>query len=134
MPRNKKTIQIADGLALTTSYQNVTLPTAAATQIGSIFAHGGQVVLSFKRTNGTSITFKVDELFSYLDSSGNEVVGWATRKEVDSAGTGMDDIEITEADSTFHYAFTTMADSIRVQVKGAGSEELDLLVSVGEIT
>lgn len=127
--RNKITKQIADGLALTTSYQNVSQPA----DLGSIGLKGGQVVLSFKRTSGTSITFKVDELFSFKDANGAEVVGFTTRKEVDSAGTGMDDIEITEADSVFSYAFTTLADEIRVQVKGVGSEELDLLLTVGEV-
>lgn len=126
--RNKRTVQLADGLALTTSYQNVEQPAS----LGSVHAHGGQVVLSFKRTSGTSITFKVDELFSY-QTGGVEEVGWTTRKEVDSAGTGMDDIEITETDSTFSYAFTTLADKIRVQIKGAGSEVADLLMTVGEV-
>lgn len=126
--RNKLTVQLADGLALTTSYQNVAQPAS----LGSVAMKGGQVVLTFKRTSGTSITFKVDELFSY-QTAGVEEVGWTTRKEVNAAGTGMDDIEITETDSTFSYAFTTLADQIRVQVKGAGSEVLDLLMTVGEV-
>ena len=126
--RNKITVPLADGLALTTSYQNITQPDS----FGSVAMKGGQVILTFKRTSGTSITFMVDELFSYL-VGGVEEVGWTTRKTINAAGTGLDDIEITETDSAFSFAFTTLADKIRVQAKGAGSEVLDLLMTVGEV-
>lgn len=128
--RNKETKQMASSLDITTAYQTVSQPSGW----GSVALKGGQVVLTFKRTSGTSLTFKVDELFSYKNTSGVEVVGFTTRKEVDSVGTGMDDIEITETDTTFSYAFTTLADEIQVQVKGGdGDEVLDLLMTVGEV-
>ena len=126
--RNKQTIELTTGLALTTSYQDVDQPAS----FGSVVMKGGQVVLHFKRTSGTNISFKVDELFSH-QTAGAEDIGYTTRKEVDSAGTGLDDIEITETDSAFSYAFTTLADKIRVQIKGAGSEVADVYMSVGEV-
>jgi len=58
MKRGTRTTQIADGEALTTSYEALTV------DIPSIIGDGGQVVLTFKRTNGTSITFKIEEQFS----------------------------------------------------------------------
>jgi len=126
---NKKTVRLADTFDVTTSYQNIEQPA----DLGAVHAHGGQVVLTFKRTGGTSIIFKVQELFSYQEA-GVEAVGYTTRQRVDGLGTGLEEIELTETDTEFTYAFPTLADKVRVQVKGGdGNEVLDLLMTVGQI-
>lgn len=122
MTRNAVTKAMTEALDLTTAYQTVNYPS----DLGAVFAHGGQVVLTFKRTNGTSITFKIDEYF-------NEDTGWVQRTEDDGANLTL--IERTCTESAFSYAFTTAAEKVRVQVKAASTDEdLDLYITVGEIT
>ena len=108
------------GLALTTSYQTVDYPTSTK----SILASGGQVVLNFQRTNGTSVTFQIEEYFG-------EKTGWVTHTE--DGGTTLTAVERISTLASFQYAFTTLAEQIRVKVKGAGSEELDLYLVAGEV-
>lgn len=120
MSRNTRTVEMASALALTTSYQTVDFPSGQK----AVVASGGQVVLSFKRTNGTSVTFQIEE---YL----GEAAGWITHVEDD--GTNLTALERTSTLAAFQYAFTTLAEKIRVKVKGIGSEELDLLLTVGEV-
>mgnify|MGYP001594001346 FL=1 len=118
--RNAITKTMDGALALTTSYQVVAQPA----DLGAVIAHGGQVVLTFARTGGTSVTFKVEEYMG-------ELTGWVFRTEDD--GTNLAVIERTSTVASFSYAFSTLAEKIRVSAKGAGSETLNLLMTVGEI-
>lgn len=119
--RNAKTVQLADALDMTTAYQTIDFPT----DLGAVVAHGGQCVITFKRTGGTSITFKIDE---YFDSQ----TGWIPKGEDD--GTNISAIERTSTDSEFSFAFSTLAEKVRVQAKAASTDEdLDVFLTVGEI-
>lgn len=122
MTRNARTVILQEDIDITTSYQTIEQPA----DLGAIFAHGGQVVLSFKRTSGTSITFQVEEYFG-------ELTGWVTHVEDD--GTNLAAKERTSTEAAFQYAFSTLAEKVRVKVKGAtGNEVLDLYLTVGEIS
>ncbi len=107
--------------AIATSYGT---PVEQPAALGALIQHGGQVVLSFLRTNGTSVTFKIDEYFG-------AATGWVAKTEDD--GTDLTPIERTSTEATFSYAFTTLAEKVRVYLKGAGSEEVELLLTVGEV-
>lgn len=119
--RNTITKEMVNALALTTNYQIVDYPS----NFSGVIANGGQAVLTFKRTNGTSITFKIDEYFG-------ENTGWVQKTEDD--GTNLTLIERTSTESAFSYAFPTLAEKIRVHIKGAGGETAQVLLSVGEIS
>jgi len=119
--RNAKTEIMTEDMNLTTSYQTVDFPAS----LGAVYQHGGQVVLTFLRTSGTSITFIVDEYFSAL-------TGWVPRTE--KSGSSLNLMEITCTEAAFAYAFPTVAEKIRVRVKAASTDEdLDLYLTVGEI-
>lgn len=119
--RNAKTIQIATALDMTTGYQTIDFPA----ELGAVIANGGQVVITFKRTGGTSITFKIDEKFS-------ELTGWIPKGEDD--GTNISAIERISTDSEFSFAFSSLAEKVRVQVKASSTtEDLDVFLTVGEI-
>lgn len=119
--RNSITKQIADNFDVTTSYQELSIA-----DFGSTIGHGGQCVLTFKRTLGTSIIFKIDESFS-------DLAGYIPKSEDD--GTNLTLIERTSTMESFSYAFPTLAENVKVWVKGGdGNEVLDAFISVGEIT
>ncbi len=118
--RNAISKQIATALALTTDYQTVAYPS----DLGAVIGKGGQVVLTFKRTGGTSITFSVEE---YFDAQ----TGWVPMSQ-NSAGT-LSLLERTSTMATFSWAFTTLAEQVRVKIKGAGGETADVLLTVGEV-
>lgn len=119
--RNSITVTMQESAAIDTSYGT---PVEQPASLGAVIQHGGQVVLTFKRTNGTSVTFKIDEYFN-----GN--TGWVAKTEDD--GSNLNLIERTSTEATFSYAFTTLAEKVRVYLKGAGSEEVELLLTVGEV-
>lgn len=119
--RNAKTVIMTEGLDMLTTYQTINQPA----DLGAIYAHGGQVVFTFKRTSGASITFKIDEWF-------DENTGWVPRTEDD--GTNLTLIERISTEAAFSYAFTTAATKVRVQAKASSTnEDLDLYLTVGEI-
>lgn len=118
--RNAISKQMQDSTAIATSYGT---PVEQPAELGALFQHGGQCVLSFLRTNGTSVTFKIDEYFN-----GN----WIPKVEDDGAGS-LVLLEKTCTLAEFQYAFPTLAEKIRVYLKGAGSEEVELNLTVGEI-
>lgn len=119
--RNAITKTLQESTAIATSYGT---PVEQPAELGALFAHGGQVVLSFQRTNGTSVTFKIDEYFG-------EATGWVAKTEDD--GTNLNLFERTSTLSAFQYAFPTVAEKVRVYLKGAGSEEVALELTVGDI-
>lgn len=120
--RNAKTVQLASALDMTTNYQTIDFPS----DLGAVVAQGGQCVLTFKRTGGTSITFKIDEYFS-------ELTGWIPKGEDD--GSAINTIERTVTDANFSFAFSTLAEKIRVQAKASSTtEDLDVFLTVGEIS
>lgn len=122
MKRGSRTIKIADNFDVTTSYQDINVSDYLDQ---SIISEGGQVVLTFKRTGGTSLTFKLAEQFS--DST-----GYIPRTEDD--GSDLTLIERTSAEASFSYAFTTLAQDLRVSIKGAsGDEALEAYITVGEV-
>jgi hypothetical protein len=119
--RNAITTQIQASTAIDTSYGT---PVAQPASLGALYQHGGQVVLQFKRTAGTSVTFKIDEYFS-------ETTGWVPMVEDD--GSDLTTLERTCTNTSFSFAFTTLAEKIRVYVKGAGSESVEINLVTGEV-
>lgn len=115
------TAQMQASTAIATSYGTAIAQPAS---LGAVIHHGGQVVLTFKRTGGTSVTFKIDEYFS-------EATGWVTKTE--DNGSSLITLERTSTLSAFQYAFRSVAEKVRVYMKGAGSEAVELLLTVGEI-
>lgn len=119
--RNAKTVEMTSALALTTSYQTVEQPS----DLGAVVQHGGQVVLTFKRTSGSTVTFQVEEYMG-------EDAGWVSKTEDNGTTLAILEKACTEAD--FSFAFTTLAEKVRVQVKATtGSPTLQLLLTVGEV-
>lgn len=113
----KKTTQLLSAaITLTGTYQNLTLDLSS---LGSLAVNErNQVVLSFVRASGTTITFLPYELFSY-QVSGVEQIGYTPLMKDDGAGTLSVSEETCTVDS-FSFSFSTSADNIRVAVKGNG--------------
>ena len=118
--RNAITKQIASSLQLTTSYQTVEYPD----DLGAIFAKGGQVVFTVKRTGGTNTSFKIDEKFS-------ELTGFIPKTEDD--GSALSAIERTNTEASYSYAFQSIAEKAQIQLKGADDPVVDVFITVGEI-
>lgn len=120
--RNAKTVSMATNTAMSTSYGDAIEQPAS---LGALFAHGGQVILNFQRSGGTHVTFYIEEYF-------NSITGWVPRVEDD--GTNLTTIERVSTLASFSYAFTTLAEKIKVYVKDSGSGTLsELNLTVGEI-
>jgi hypothetical protein len=119
--RNAITVEVQASTTLATSYGT---PVEQPASLGALIQQGGQCILSFIRTGGTDVTFKIDEYFG-------EKTGWVA-KTLDTAQT-LTALEVTSTLSAFSYAFPTLAEKIRVYAKdsGAGAVEIDL--TVGDI-
>lgn len=119
--RNAKTVQIQASTTLATSYGT---PVEQPASLGALISQGGQCVLTFLRTGGTDVTFKIDEYFG-------EDTGWVSKVEDD--GTNLTQIERISTLSAFSYAFTTLAEKIRVYAKDSGGGDVEILLTVGEV-
>jgi hypothetical protein len=114
----KKTTQkLTAAITLTGSYQYLEFD---ASTIGSLAVNmRNQVVLSFVRASGSTITFVPNELNTYKNGSGVEEIGWTPVMKDDGAGT-LTPSEFTSTEASFSFSFSTMADNIRIGVKGTG--------------
>lgn len=93
--------------------------------MASLHNEGGDVALVVKRTGGTSVTFKIEEYFG-------SVTGWVTR--VVESGANLVVYEKTSTEAAFSYYFKSLAEQVRISVKGAGSEVIDAFLTTGKLS
>jgi hypothetical protein len=123
---NKITRLVESGITLsgTYAYKEIDL-----SSLGSITQGGkNQIAIHFvlSQVGGETLTFAPQELFSYLTSA-VEQIGWSPREEDD--GTNLTAVERTTTQAVTTYYMSSMADKIRVGVKGSGT--LAVYISIG---
>jgi hypothetical protein len=99
-------------------------------QLGSLNAgNRNQAAFLFTLSGvAASLVFEVDELYSYQDNSGTELIGWAPLTQ-QSGGT-ISTIPFTTALPITSFAFGTAADRVRVRVQGSGTLDIFLSTSL----
>lgn len=117
--KSAQTFKIGSAVALSGSY--VDLDTNDGEGVPAL-AENQQCVVTIKRTGGSTVTFKLAEQF-------NGLTGFIPKTEDD--GTNLTLIERTSTETNFSYAFQSIAEALRVSVKGAGT--VDVYLTIGDI-
>lgn len=110
-----QTYKIGASVVLSGSYTDISL--AGIPNI----AEKSQIVLTVKRTGGSTVTFKIAEQFSSL-------TGFIPKTE--DNGTALVLLERTCTEANFSYAFQSICETMQLSVKGAGT--VDIYLTIGD--